>query len=563
MELLVAAVFMTVLLGSHGQSQTSVVSADCNDVEIEEDAGLTLDLINKHRRDGYIFALFRVADAHVQHAGNASIVYLTLDVLETECSVLSRRKWSSCEHRQFYPYTDFGQCKAVLYINRVFKKGGLYGYNCTVSPVPPELYECRRCPVRTTVVQDVEGYTKEANRILERYNQESNQTHYFKVEEIQKVFSAVADRTVYIVEFTIKETSCPRSTLAKNISACEFLPDRYAHMGFCTGRVVKEDPSGVEIQSCEIYDIQYGWPPFLHLDSGEHYHRWNESGQGCRYPPNGPPHWHRHPHRRHYHHHYPHHPHRHHHHHRGCRHQHGHRHGRRCPPLPHHGPAWPTGHHNSSEQYPDFPPPPGPYYPPPPPGGPHHLPPSKYPPPPAGPPPPPPPHRPHGNFPPPPKWPHDRPPPPKWPHDLPPPPKWPHDLPPPPKWPHDLPPPPGRWHGHRHDCRYNDTSAERSGGGSSEEHNSFRDHHSFHNGDVGSIYYIPVVSQHDVLQAPGAHFFGGAKSPHGRHHETTLPGIGMSEKPVPQPFPEVPSESKLCPGKPKHDRPDFLSLYPH
>ncbi|XP_026561500.1 histidine-rich glycoprotein-like [Pseudonaja textilis] len=61
-------------------------------VRIEKDAGVAQNLINKHRKEGYIFALFRK---------NASIAYLTLDVLEMQCPVISRKHWSSCEHRPF------------------------------------------------------------------------------------------------------------------------------------------------------------------------------------------------------------------------------------------------------------------------------------------------------------------------------------------------------------------------------------------------------------------------------------------------------------------------------
>uniref|UniRef100_A0A8D2Q4E1 Histidine-rich glycoprotein n=1 Tax=Varanus komodoensis TaxID=61221 RepID=A0A8D2Q4E1_VARKO len=115
MELVSAVVFITVLLCSALQSQSSVTSADCNDVEIEKDAEFALDLINKHRSDGYIFSLLRVGNAYTERH-NTSIEYLTLDVLETECPVLSRKHWSTCGHRQFYPSTK------------------LHGYNCTMSP---------------------------------------------------------------------------------------------------------------------------------------------------------------------------------------------------------------------------------------------------------------------------------------------------------------------------------------------------------------------------------------------------------------------------------------------
>nr|XP_034989815.1 histidine-rich glycoprotein [Zootoca vivipara] len=514
MELLAAAVLMAVLLGSNGEKQAAVVSADCNDAGIEKDAGLALDLINKHRKDGYIFTLLRVADAHIQNVENDSIMYLTLDVLETECSVLSRKNWSSCGNRPFYSYTDFGRCKAVVQINRFLEEEKLHRYNCTLSPVPPELYECKDCPVKVTVIEAAEEHMKYANLVLEQYNQDSNQTNYYKVEEIEKVFSAVASRTMYIVEFTIKETSCPRASLARNISACEFLPDRTARKGFCRIKAVKEsdakDPSVIEIDSCEIYDIQ---------DPGK---GCRGCGPPCRHPPHGHPHHHDDHGPCHHHRHIRFCPHRNHSfgHHRGHHKHHGHRrHGHG-----HHHHAGPGGDHNSSEEYPDFPPPPGPCHP-------QHFPPGNFPPPPPGPP-------------------------------------LLCNPPPPPDAPDDCPKSPPnqrvRRHGSHHRCRHRGrmSSAGRRGGGSSEEHHSFGDHHPFHGSKAGSVYYVPVASPDNVLQAPGADFFGGPDSQQGGHRGPPLCGKGLREKPALQPFPEAASESKSCPGKPKHDRPNLLPLYP-
>lgn len=70
MWLLAASVLLTALLCSDAQSQPSLVPANCTGVEKE--AGVALDLINKHRRDGYVFSLLRVANAHVQNAVSIS-----------------------------------------------------------------------------------------------------------------------------------------------------------------------------------------------------------------------------------------------------------------------------------------------------------------------------------------------------------------------------------------------------------------------------------------------------------------------------------------------------------
>ncbi|TFJ99221.1 Kininogen-1 [Platysternon megacephalum] len=251
MKLLSTALCLTLLLCSNAQSQTPVTSADCDTVET--DAGVALDLINKHRRDGYIFTLFRVADAHEQQTGNSSVLYLTLDVLETQCSVLSRRHWEACKLPQHNEMV-FGQCKTIMYINRQLKKEILHGYNCTVSPDHSQLYKCEHCPGRPTALEDIEQHRGDAERALERYNEDSNHTQYFKVDKVQRATMQIAPHAGYFVEFTIKETCCSKSTPHANVSECEFLHDRHARVGFCMGKFASDtkNPDAPEI-SCEIY----------------------------------------------------------------------------------------------------------------------------------------------------------------------------------------------------------------------------------------------------------------------------------------------------------------------
>uniref|UniRef100_A0A8C3F4I6 Histidine-rich glycoprotein n=1 Tax=Chrysemys picta bellii TaxID=8478 RepID=A0A8C3F4I6_CHRPI len=282
-------------------------------------------------------------------------------------------------------------------------------------------------------------------------------------------------------------------------------------------------------------------PPFHHHPhSGEHHHHHHFSGQGHPCPG----------------------PHRHHHHH-SFGHGHPKRHYHRCPPPPENRVLHPEGsehHHNFSEEEhkhgPPHLPPSGPHYPPPPPGRPHDR--HHYP-----------------GF-----GPGHRQ---RYYHRCPPPPEnrvihpegsehhhnfsgeehqhgRPH-LPPPPG-PHYPPPPYGCKHGHRHNRLHHQGSSnfsqERGGheGSSSEEHISSQTPHPFHKRQVGSIHHIPVLNQHDVLPAPAANFPDHLPAPQNQFCKY------LSEKPAIQPFPQAPSESKSCPGKPKYDLPDLLPLFP-
>ncbi|NXD19372.1 HRG protein, partial [Spelaeornis formosus] len=170
-------------------NEASITPADCN--TIETDAGVALDLVNRHRRDGYVFGLFRVADAHELHLGNSTVLYLTLDVLETECSVLSRRHWESwkitSESCILFSSQDFGQCKIITYTNHLLKEPQLYGFNCTLSPVPPDLVMCKDCPVKLEALEVTEQHKDIAKKALKKFNSESNHTNNFAVDKVERI----------------------------------------------------------------------------------------------------------------------------------------------------------------------------------------------------------------------------------------------------------------------------------------------------------------------------------------------------------------------------------------
>ncbi|XP_052541487.1 histidine-rich glycoprotein isoform X3 [Tympanuchus pallidicinctus] len=676
-----SALFLALLHCCNAQTKTSQVAAPTDCEAIETDAGMALDLVNRHRQDGYVFGLFRVADAHRLHTENSSVLYLTLDVLETECSVLSGRPWETCEYGDLYSM-DFGQCKIITYTSSMLKKPKLYGYNCTLSPVPPDLIECKDCPVKVEVLEVTEEHKDLAAKLLEKFNREGNHTNYFKVNKVEKILKATASREAHILGFSIKETKCSRGEQqqADEPLECEFLDDWHAHTGFCKARTVSdpEEPNGIEI-NCELYrpwqryygqrcrSPAPGWPhkhPHHHRhrhrhrgpptfqfkpEDSEHNHDFNKDHQGNHKEPPPPCHG------RHHHPPPPHHglapsqeepehpsstpplydkqhsppliqeksdfrpftpppydeqnsppppP----HHGPHCPPPHGHHHSRRpphhgphCPPPhghhhphhpPHHGPRCPPPHRH---HHPPPPPHHGPHCPPP--HGHHHPPPppqeepeNPYSPPliqeksdfrPFTPPPydeqnspPPPPH--HGpHYPPPHGHHHPHHPPHHGPHCPPPhghhhphhPPHHGPHCPPPhghhhphhpphhgPHCPPPPPPPPGHHpylyhHYHKHHCNKTRTSGSY-----------------FPFQVTGSVYRIPVLNMQDSLTPPSAKFpelsLLGPQSA-GTDEDTPFTDSSLREMPEAPHFPDHPSQSKSCPGKPKLDLPKILPLLPH
>ncbi|XP_050164628.1 histidine-rich glycoprotein isoform X7 [Myiozetetes cayanensis] len=531
MLLLASAFFLTLLQCSNAQNKASFTPADCN--TIETDAGVALDLVNKHRRDGYVFGLFRVADAHELHTGNSSVLYLTLDVLETECPVLSRKHWESCEYSDTYPM-DFGQCKIITYTNHLLKKPQLYGFNCTLSPVPPDLLECKDCPVKIEVLEVTEQHKDIATKALKKFKIESNHTNYFAVDKVERVLKMTASREGHILGFSIKETNCSETVQQEDqASECDFLHDWHAHMGFCTARVISDadEPDGTDI-SCEIY------------------HPW-QLGFGRRGKGGKP---HRHPHFHHF----------------GHRHHHRHHHRHECPPSSQPRPEDPEHNHNFSKEDQDSheglaPPPPPPPHGPDHPHPPHHH-------GPHCPPPPPPPHGPDHPHPPHHHGPHcPPPPPPHGPHCPPPPPPHGLDHPHPPHHhgPHCPPPPPPHGPDHPHPPHHH---------GPPLGHPHHRHHHYRHHCNktsmsgkyfpchmTGTVYHIPVLSQQGSLIPPSANFC--ELSQFNTHSLSTGEGIAftgsrLTEMPEDPGFPDHPTQSKSCPGKPKLVLPKILPLFP-
>uniref|UniRef100_A0A8C4XZ64 Cystatin fetuin-B-type domain-containing protein n=2 Tax=Gopherus TaxID=38771 RepID=A0A8C4XZ64_9SAUR len=109
MTLLILLLFGSQLLCSWAVSPPVVeppsllLSPACNDSAVEAAADLALRQINANQREGYVLGLYRIfsVQEHPQKI-TGSVFYLTLDVVETECHVLSRRLWKNCTNRAMH-----------------------------------------------------------------------------------------------------------------------------------------------------------------------------------------------------------------------------------------------------------------------------------------------------------------------------------------------------------------------------------------------------------------------------------------------------------------------------
>ncbi|XP_065700407.1 fetuin-B isoform X1 [Patagioenas fasciata] len=260
---LVLLLFGTQALCSWAASHASeagaaFLSPPCNATAAEEAADLALRQINADRREGYILRLYRIFSVreHPQEI-SGSAFYLVLDVVDTECHVLSKKLWKNCKARPAHR-TVYGQCKAIIYINQARNIAHLNNYECILQPVPSRYIwsVCPDCPVDDSPTEP--KYLEVAVQSLAKFNEESEQAHYFSVLNVTRASMQWVIGPEYFVEFLIQETSCSKTDTIADISKCKPLSSEPAQIGFCKGSVANSDLKHGQFVtiSCEIYNLQ-------------------------------------------------------------------------------------------------------------------------------------------------------------------------------------------------------------------------------------------------------------------------------------------------------------------
>lgn len=243
----------------------------CKDATAVFVAGEAINKINQDRTTGYVFSLERLSHVHYTLHGDTGVVfYLTIDILETKCHVLSKKSYKECEHRDIGDNPVYGQCKAVMYVNKPHRVSRLYKYSCTVRPVSPSKIHnlCPDCP--TLISLDDKEVEKTMKMGLEKFNKESGLQNYFAPLNITRAIFDLGMLRMYSVEFTIQETICSNKTDISEVSTCDLMTCEFAHKGFCkTTHTVSNGEEFLE-SNCEIYEPEAALEEKTnHMQAGE------------------------------------------------------------------------------------------------------------------------------------------------------------------------------------------------------------------------------------------------------------------------------------------------------
>ncbi|XP_023043413.1 fetuin-B isoform X1 [Piliocolobus tephrosceles] len=230
-----------------------LLSRGCNDSDVLAVADFALRDINKDRKDGYVLSLNRVNDAQ-EHSqdGLGSLFYLTLDVLETDCHVLSKKAWRDCGMTPFYQ-SVYGQCKAIFYINKPSRVVYLAAYNCTLRPVSKRKIHrtCPDCPAPISTDLFSDQVLEAATESLAKYNNESTSKQY-SLFKVTRASSQWVFGPSYFVEYLIKESLCTKS----QISSCSLQSSNSVPAGLCKGSLTRRHWEKFVSVTCDFFESQ-------------------------------------------------------------------------------------------------------------------------------------------------------------------------------------------------------------------------------------------------------------------------------------------------------------------
>ncbi|KAM6160963.1 fetuin-B [Erethizon dorsatum] len=256
-SLVLCALAKATCCGAESLSSSPLLSRGCNDSDVLASSGLALQNINRDQQDGYVLGLNRAHDVweHKQDS-QGSLFYLTLDVLETSCHVLSRKDWKDCGARMLHE-SVYGRCKAIFYINKPKRILYLPAYNCTLRPVSRRKIHmmCPDCPSPSPTDLSDPRVLEAATESLAKYNSNSASKQY-SLDKVTRASSQWVAGPAYFVEYLIRESPCNKS----QASSCSLQSSESAPVGLCQGSLTQIHTEKFVSVTCDFFKSQVQAP---------------------------------------------------------------------------------------------------------------------------------------------------------------------------------------------------------------------------------------------------------------------------------------------------------------
>ncbi|NWV13713.1 FETUA protein, partial [Ptilonorhynchus violaceus] len=238
----------------------------CDDPESEAAAEAAVNYINGHSHHGYKFALNRIEDVRVVPQGpNNDIIFLELDLLETNCHILSPTPLVNCTVRSFTEHAVEGDCDVKL--QKLDGTLSVLASKCHSHADSSEdvVQVCPDCPLlvslnNTEVLEAVSA-------ALNHYNSKTTGP-YLRLLEIGRAKIQYHPAHIVVAEFAVGATNCSVEEAEANVGACQLLPEDQSNFGFCRAALVKRPSPDLQVD-CQLYGHQVPAPniPLLSHDT--------------------------------------------------------------------------------------------------------------------------------------------------------------------------------------------------------------------------------------------------------------------------------------------------------
>ncbi|NXP34406.1 FETUA protein, partial [Leiothrix lutea] len=229
----------------------------CDDPESEAAAAVAVNYINGHSHHGYKFALNRIDNIRVVPQGpNNDIMFLELDLLETECPILSPTPLENCTVRSLAEHAVEGDCDVKMQ-----KVDGILSVLASKCHSHADSSEdvrdaCPDCPLLakmndTDVLETVSA-------ALNDYNSKTTGS-YLRLLEIGRAKIQYHPGHIIATEFAVGATNCSAEEAKANVGACQLLPEDQSNFGFCRAVMVKRPSQDLQVD-CQLYGHQVPAP---------------------------------------------------------------------------------------------------------------------------------------------------------------------------------------------------------------------------------------------------------------------------------------------------------------